>query len=69
MNTLPNVPEILGTVPEVARELRCSESNVYKMVDRGEIPHLRLGSLIRFDLGEVRAWLRSKQVRPSGVQS
>jgi excisionase family DNA binding protein len=45
--------------------LGVSKSFIYKAVERNEIPHLRLGSLIRFDLNEVRAWLLSKRVRPS----
>jgi len=35
--------EPLFTIPEVARYLRLSKSQVYSMILRKEIPHVRLG--------------------------
>ena len=42
---------------EVAAYLRCSTSTVRRMVRRGQIPHYRLGKLVRFRLSEVERWL------------
>ncbi len=42
---------------EVAAYLRCSSSTVRRMVRRGQIPHYRLGKLVRFRLSEIERWL------------
>ncbi len=42
---------------EVAAYLRCSPSTVRRMVRRGQIPHYRLGKLVRFRLSEIERWL------------
>jgi excisionase family DNA binding protein len=34
-----------------------SRKHVYDLAQRGEIPHYRIGSSIRFDLVKVKAWL------------
>jgi excisionase family DNA binding protein len=44
---------------DVARFLKTSRSWVYMRVERNEIPHLRVGGLIRFDGASVREWARS----------
>ena len=46
--------ESLGRVQDVARLLNVSRSWVHAHKD--ELPHLRIGGLLRFDLAEVRAW-------------
>lgn len=35
--------EPLYTIPEVAKYLRLSKSQVYSMIQKKEIPHIRLG--------------------------
>jgi hypothetical protein len=40
------VSDLVGTVPEVARRLECSESKVGGL-KAGRIPHIRLGDQIR----------------------
>ena len=54
-------PEALMTAGEVSEYLRCSVSMVRRMVRRSEIPHLRLGRLVRFRRREVDAWLSRRQ--------
>lgn len=50
-----------GTVADVAAMLAVSESTIYRMVQRGEIPTLRrIGPLVRFDLNEVERWARER---------
>ena len=44
---------------DVARFLKTSRSWVYMRVERAEIPHLRIGGLIRFEPARVREWARS----------
>lgn len=43
----------LITAPELAKQLDVSESLIYRLARKGEIPSYRVGPLIRFDLEEV----------------
>jgi excisionase family DNA binding protein len=51
--------ENLMTAREVATYLNCSAATIRRMAARGEIPHYRLGKLVRFRSGDVEAWLSS----------
>jgi excisionase family DNA binding protein len=44
---------------DVARFLKTSRSWVYLRVERAEIPHLRVGGLIRFEPSRIREWAQS----------
>jgi len=43
---------------DVARYLKVSRSWVYHRAEAGELPHLRVGGLLRFDADVVRAFAR-----------
>lgn len=45
-------------IPDLIEMLQLSASMVYKMVERDEIPHYRIGTAIRFDRAEIREWLK-----------
>ena len=45
---------------EVAKMLSTSKMTIYRLVERGTIPHFRIGSSIRFDPKEIADWLRTK---------
>jgi len=47
----------LITVKELMRLLGVSRSWVYDAAARGIIPSIRVGSMLRFDLRAIRAWL------------
>ena len=49
--------EQMMTAGEVAAYLRCSISTVRRYASRGEIPHYRLGKLVRFRRSEIENWL------------
>lgn len=49
----------LVTVREVAEMLRLTDMTIYRMVDRGVLPAIRLGRSLRFDAAELREWLRA----------
>lgn len=51
-----DVPVVLR-VEEVAGLLRCDPSTVYSMVRAGELPHRRVGRVLRFDRDKLAAWL------------
>ena len=53
--------EALMTAGEVSEYLRCSVSMVRRLVSSSEIPHFRLGRLVRFRRSEVDAWLAGRQ--------
>ncbi len=53
-------------ISDLTAMLQLSSSMVYKMVERGEIPHFRIGTAIRFDSEEIREWLKTFH-RPSKV--
>ena len=47
----------LLTISEVAAYLSIKEKTIYAKVEAGEIPHYRIGRLVRFRLDEIDAWL------------
>jgi excisionase family DNA binding protein len=49
----------LWTWREVARALKVSRSWVYARVERGDLPSLRVGGLLRFDPAEIRRFATS----------
>ena len=58
-----NLEPIL-TIPEVARYLKLSKSKVYIMVQRGLIPHLRIGRNVRIKETDLDKWLEKNSVQP-----
>ena len=55
----------LMTVPEVARYLKVADKTVLRMIHKGEIPCVKIGSQWRFTTGMIEDWLISKmQVLP-----
>jgi excisionase family DNA binding protein len=44
-------------IEELARLLNCSKGKLYKMVDTGRIPYMKLGSMIRFDPATTARWV------------
>jgi excisionase family DNA binding protein len=47
--------QTLWNVHDVAQYLKASVSWVYKAAERGELPCVRIGGLLRFDARAVRA--------------
>ncbi len=56
-------PERLWNVKDVADYIGCSQSYVYKAAERGELPHLPIGAMIRFEPQEVREFVRRARER------
>jgi excisionase family DNA binding protein len=48
--------QTLWDVRDVAQYLKASVSWVYKAVERGELPCVRIGGLLRFDAPAVRTF-------------
>ncbi len=52
----------LLTVAETAETLRVSERTVRRLISAGAVPALRVGTQIRIDADELRAWLHRGRV-------
>lgn len=48
------------TVEQMAALLQCSKKALYKMIQRGTLPHFRVGSMLRLDPEVTAQWLRSR---------
>lgn len=51
----------LLTVEELARFLHVPKSWIYDRTYRDEIPHFKIGKLLRFDLEKIEEWLKEKE--------
>lgn len=64
--TLPELIEsgeaCLLKTTQIAKMLNCHRSEVYDMASKGEIPFLRIRSMIRFDALAIASWLREHEV-------
>ncbi len=47
----------LLSVDDLSEHLTIKKSNIYSLVEKGEIPHYRIGRLIRFKQADVNAWM------------
>jgi excisionase family DNA binding protein len=47
------------TIGELSEYLNLKRSNLYTMVENGELPHYRIGRLIRFKKDEVNQWMEA----------
>jgi excisionase family DNA binding protein len=57
------------TIPEVARRLRISRSTAYLLAERGELPVLRLGKLLRVPESALEVWVRDRVGQRTGRES
>jgi excisionase family DNA binding protein len=48
------------SAPELADLLRCTGKHIYALAKSGRLPHLRIGSMIRFDPAATAEWLRNR---------
>ena len=55
----------LLTVKEVAALLRVSTQTLYKMLEQGQIPAVKVGSQWRFDGDKINAWIERQGARAS----
>jgi len=53
------MPRPLWTVREAAHYLKLKPGTVYELVERGRIPHVRIGRSIRFDADALVRFLGS----------
>jgi len=61
----PPALEPLWTAAELSAAFKIAKTTVYTWVQQARIPHLRLGSCIRFRPREVHAWLERHAIQDS----
>jgi excisionase family DNA binding protein len=55
---------------DAARFLCMPLGTVYSLVSKGQVPHIRISRrLVRFDLGELRAWIDARRVPAKAASS
>ena len=54
----------LLNVNEMAETLGIKVNTLYSWVYSRKIPYLKVGRLVRFDLTDVREWLKNSRVEP-----
>ncbi len=52
----PDEPQLMTTA-DVAQALAVSRSTVFRLVDRGELSHIRIGHLVRFRRTDLRVYV------------
>jgi len=69
----PDDSPVLLTIPEAARELRCSKTHVHNLI-YGKVPHvpplpvLRIGRRVLIRTEGLRAWMLSVEARETEAQ-
>ncbi|MEM4721768.1 MAG: helix-turn-helix domain-containing protein [Candidatus Methanomethylicaceae archaeon] len=56
------------SVEEVACFLGVKRSTVYSLTERGELPHYRIGRLIRFKKEDIEDWMKGQRIEKTGGQ-
>ena len=51
-------------IEELADYLKVKKRTAYHLVETMQIPHYRVGRLIRFKLSEIEAWMETKRHEP-----
>lgn len=59
--------ENLLSIEELSKYLSIKPKTLYSKVESGEIPHYKIGHLIRFKKSEVEAWLERSRKIGKGV--
>jgi excisionase family DNA binding protein len=60
MNSITEFNKIL-TIPEVASYLKISKSNVYYLVQKRKIPHIRIQRNVRIFETDLIEWLKKQK--------
>jgi excisionase family DNA binding protein len=56
----PQTTSVFVTVGEVARQLRVSNMTVYRLINAGELPAVRIGKSYRLRVDDVDAYLAAR---------
>ena len=53
--------QALLTTRQTAKVLCISPRKLWELTNRKEIPHIRIGKAVRYDPGDLQAWLDKKK--------
>lgn len=67
MTTHNAAPRLL-TIKEAAAYTGLAVSTLYKMTGRRQIPYIKMGSLLKFDLAALDKWIKDQTVMPMPVR-
>jgi excisionase family DNA binding protein len=56
---------LLVRKPDAAKLLAMSQSTLEKLTCRRQIPHLKLGRAVYYDVADLRAWIEAKKIPAS----
>jgi len=51
------IEQLLLTPQEAARSLNVCERTLYSLTKAGELPAVRIGRAVRYDIADLRAWI------------
>lgn len=57
----PVTPQLLLRPDEAAKALAISPRSLWTRMDRGEIPCVRIGRSVRYDLADLQAWIEAQK--------
>lgn len=57
LDTLTLTRDLVWTVADAARFLKCSAGHIRNLVSQGKIPFSKVGELVRFSPERIREWL------------
>jgi len=60
---LMRIDKRLLRAPELADYIGTTTLNVYQMVSKRQIPFVKIGRSVRFDLRTIDAWIESQAVK------
>lgn len=58
----------LLTLDQICERLKVKRSFIYDLTSRRQIPHIKVGRLLRFDPDEINSWLQSQRVRVKKIE-
>lgn len=58
----------LVSVKDLSQFLNVKESTLYAWVHNGTIPSYKLNGLLRFDMDEIREWVKNSRLIPCNVK-
>jgi len=55
------------TIKKISSFLKVKESTLYSWVHSGTIPCYKLNGLLRFDMTEIKEWIKGSRLKPCNV--
>jgi excisionase family DNA binding protein len=65
---MSDAPMLLLTPAETARLLRVSRSSIYRLIQRNELPVVRVGGVVRVHRAALTAWLDAQLENGTGEE-